>query len=125
MHLNVVLADGSEIGVNSTSYEDLFWAMKGAGHNFGVVTSFRVKIYPKPTTTWHYHSYIWTQDKLEAVFEELNKLHTQDNGTMPPLLSVETGAIAVDPAISTTEVGDILASFHPGLKLNSKFSNLT
>lgn len=111
MHLNVVLADGSEVGVNATSHEDLFWALKGAGHNFVIVTSFRVKIHPKPAGTWHYHSYVWTQDKLEAVFEELNQLHIKDNGTTPPLLSVETGTIGIDASISQTEVGDMLASF--------------
>ena len=110
--------------MNATSHEDLFWALKGAGHNFAIVTSFRVKIYAKPATTWHYHSYVWTQDKLETVFEELNKLHVKDNGTTPPLLSVETGQIAVDPSISATEVGDILSSFHPDFNPPLQHSNL-
>lgn len=111
VHLNVVLADGSEIGVNATSHEDLFWAMKGAGHNFGIVTSVLVKLYPKPATTWHYHAYVWTQDKLEVVFEELNKLHVSDNGTLPPLMSVETGAITMDTSISETEVSVYTCNF--------------
>ena len=123
MHLNVVLADGSTIGVNATSHKDLFWAMRGAGHNFGIVTSFRTKIYPKPATTWHYHSYVWTQDKLETVFEELNKLHVKENGTTPRLLSVETGAIAMDTSISKTEVGDILSMLI--FKTRVQSSNLT
>ena len=108
MHLNVVLADGSEVDVNETSHEDLWWAMKGAGHNFGIVTSYRAKIYPRPANTWHYHHYVWTQDKLETVFEELNNLHTSDNGTTPPLMSFETGAITMDTSISATEVSYML-----------------
>ncbi|KAL9622087.1 MAG: hypothetical protein Q9160_003586 [Pyrenula sp. 1 TL-2023] len=103
VQLNVVLADGSEAVVSATSNEDLFWAMKGAGHNFAIVTSSLVKIYPKPASTWHYHGYTWTGDKLETVFEELNKLHVLDNGTMPPLMSFESGVIAMNPAVSTTE----------------------
>lgn len=118
VHLNLVLANGSEVGVNATNHADLFWALKGAGHNFGIVTSYRAKIHPKPAGTWHYHGYVWTQDKLEAVFEELNRLHVRDNGTTPPLLGFETGVIAVDTAISKTEVGGILASFY--LKLETQ-----
>nr|BDX35617.1 FAD-linked oxidoreductase StrQ [Stachybotrys sp.] len=110
VHLNVVLADGSEVGVNATSHEDLFWALQGAGHNFGIVTSFQVKIYPRPTHTWHFRSYIWTQDKLETLFEELNKLHTSDNGTTPPLVAFEQGLLIMNTSISETE-----ASNHPVL----------
>ncbi|KAI1735259.1 FAD-binding domain-containing protein [Xylaria scruposa] len=103
VHLNAVLADGSKIGINATSHSDLFWAMKGAGHNFAIVTSYTVKIYSKPPTTWHYHNYTWTGDKVEAVFTELNKLHTSDNGTTPPLMAYEGGTISIDPSISETE----------------------
>ncbi|KAK7745571.1 hypothetical protein SLS53_003071 [Cytospora paraplurivora] len=103
VHLNVVLADGSKIGVNSTSHSDLFWAMRGAGHNFGIVTSYVVKIYPRPENLWHYHSYVWTGDKLEAVFEQLNNLSTSDNGTTPPLMAFNGGVMAMNSSISTTE----------------------
>lgn len=125
VQLNVVLADGSEAVVSATSNENLFWAMKGAGHNFAIVTSSLVKIYPKPATTWHYHAYTWTQDKLETVFEELNKLHVLDDGTLPPLLSFESGVIAMNPAVSTTEVRDLPPSFHVDVKTKNHLADLT
>ncbi|KAH8585688.1 hypothetical protein B0O99DRAFT_603102 [Bisporella sp. PMI_857] len=103
VHFNVVLADGSEVGVNETSHEDLFWALKGAGHNFGIVTSVVKKIYPKGADTWHTHAYIWAQDKLETVFEALNEFHTSDNGTTPPLMGASYGAIIINSSISETE----------------------
>ena len=56
--------------------------MKGAGHNFGIVTSLKLKIYPKKIETWHYHNYFWTQDKLETVLGELNKLQEKTQGLM-------------------------------------------
>ncbi|KAK7913843.1 FAD binding domain-containing protein [Apiospora marii] len=100
IQFNVVLADGSTIEVNETSHEDLFWAMKGAGHNFGIVTSMRFKIYPAEAKTWHYHNYVWRQDKMESVFRALNKIN--DDGATPPEL-VNAGSIAFNQSVSTTE----------------------
>lgn len=103
LHLNVVLADGTAIGVNETSYPDLWWALRGAGHNFGIVTSAKLKLYPRKIDTWHYHSYWWTGDKLEAVFEAVNAFHVSDNGTTPPLAGFEAGAISMNTSVSETE----------------------
>ncbi|KAI0206087.1 hypothetical protein F4808DRAFT_455574 [Astrocystis sublimbata] len=55
-NLNVVLANGTTIRVNSTSHADLFWGTQGAGHNFGIVTSFELKIHPRMVDSWHYHN---------------------------------------------------------------------
>jgi FAD/FMN-containing dehydrogenase len=104
LHYNVVLANGTEIGVNETSHSDLLWALKGAGHNFAAVTSIVKKIYPRQVDTWHFHNYTWTQDKLETVFEKLNKFHKSYNGTTPPKMGVNYGSIIMDRSISKTEV---------------------
>ena len=45
LSVRLVLANGTAITVSSTSHPDLFWALQGAGHNFGVVVSFEWKIY--------------------------------------------------------------------------------
>jgi FAD/FMN-containing dehydrogenase len=38
--VDIVTADGQLRTASATENEDLFWAVRGAGHNFGVVTSF-------------------------------------------------------------------------------------
>ena len=39
-------ADSSVVRANSEENPDLFWALRGGGGNFGVVTEFDVKLHP-------------------------------------------------------------------------------
>ncbi len=42
----LVTADSSVVRANSKENPDLFWALRGGGGNFGVVTEFEVKLHP-------------------------------------------------------------------------------
>ncbi|MFL5935463.1 MAG: FAD-binding oxidoreductase [Gaiellaceae bacterium] len=42
----VVTADGRVLDVDAYNYPDLFWAIRGGGGNFGVVTSFGYRLHP-------------------------------------------------------------------------------
>ena len=100
--MDVVLANGSSVFVSATSNPDLWWAMRGAGHNFGILTSFEMKIYPTDVTSWYYRSYVFGPDKMETIFEEVNELH--QNGTMKPEMAAAMVIGGMQPSVSSTEV---------------------
>lgn len=85
--------------------------MQGAGHNFGIVSSFELKIYPKSLDTWHYHNYIFTQDKLEPFFEALNDLH--NNGSTPVNMGLNIGGFKFDSTIDANEVSALESNEAP------------
>lgn len=101
LQLNIILADESTIRVNATSHSDLLWGMKGAGHNFGIVTSYEMNILPRGPETWHYHNYVWRGDKLETVFNALNQLHGND--TTPVDMAYNVGSFLMNTTISSAE----------------------
>src|SRR5436309_8700634 len=47
--VDMVLADGSFVTASAEEHADLFWAVRGGGGNFGVVTSFLYQLHPIST----------------------------------------------------------------------------
>jgi FAD/FMN-containing dehydrogenase len=62
---DVVLADGRLVTASARENEDLFWAIRGGGGNFGVVTSFLFQAHPVHTV--YAGPIIWPIDQAEEL----------------------------------------------------------
>ena len=77
LSVEMVNAAGDLVHVDPTSDADLWWALKGAGPNFGIVTSAVVKTYPAPPAE---DNVAWTgflgftDDQLETLIQTINDL---------------------------------------------------
>jgi len=65
LEADVILADGSFVKASDEENEDLFWAIRGGGGNFGVVTSFLFK--GNPVSTVYAGPMFWELDQAEQI----------------------------------------------------------
>jgi len=72
---DMVLADGSFVTVGSTENEDLYWAIRGGGGNFGVVTSFLFRLHDVHTN--YAGPMFWDLDRTEDVLKLYREFITQ------------------------------------------------
>jgi len=64
---DLVLADGSFVVASPSSNADLFWAIRGGGGNFGIVTSFLFQAHPVHTVCAG--PMLWEMDEAEAIMK--------------------------------------------------------
>ncbi len=64
---DVVLADGRFVTVGPEAHPDLFWAIRGGGGNFGIVTSFLFRL--QPISTVHAGPMLWDLDRAVEVMQ--------------------------------------------------------
>ena len=72
---DVVLADGRLVTANESRNADLFWALRGGGGNFGVVTSFLFKA--NPIHTVYGGPMLWEMDQAPEVMKWYREFITQ------------------------------------------------
>lgn len=66
--VDVVTADGRCLTASSTEYPDLFWAMCGAGSNFGVTTSMTARLHPMAKSICT-GTYVWALSQAREVLQ--------------------------------------------------------
>ncbi|MEW6441997.1 MAG: FAD-binding oxidoreductase [bacterium] len=52
LSVDIVTADGELLRASADENKDLFWAVRGGGGNFGVVTSFQYRLHPVGPQVW-------------------------------------------------------------------------
>ncbi|MBV2364163.1 FAD-binding oxidoreductase [Streptomonospora nanhaiensis] len=84
----LVLADGSTVTASDTDEPELFWAVRGGGGNFGVVTSMDVRLHRVPGLLSGMSVYPWRQAP--------SVLHTLKDVLLggPDELTVQVGVVA-------------------------------
>ncbi|WP_435345923.1 FAD-binding oxidoreductase [Haloarchaeobius sp. HRN-SO-5] len=76
LEVEVVTADGTVRRASREENEDLFWALRGAGHNFGVVTSFTFRLYDVGPTV--YGGLIaWPFERADEILEAYRDITAQ------------------------------------------------
>ncbi len=65
LEVDMVLADGRLVTASSEEHEDLFWAVRGGGGNFGVVTSFLFQ--GRPVSTVYGGPMFWEMEHAAPV----------------------------------------------------------
>jgi FAD/FMN-containing dehydrogenase len=92
LSVDMVLADGSFVKASLDEHEDLFWAVRGGGGNFGVVTSFEFRL--SPVDTVYGGPMIWPMDQAA----ELMKFWRDFIQTAPEDINGWLAFITVPPA---------------------------
>lgn len=72
----LVLADGSIVDVSEHSHKELFWAVRGAGHNFGICLEATFRVYEEANhgqhSTWDLEYHL---EQCDEVFTLINDVH--------------------------------------------------
>ncbi|KAK2882712.1 hypothetical protein FQN49_000074 [Arthroderma sp. PD_2] len=108
----LVLADGRVVKTSATEEPDLFWAVRGAGHNFGVAVDFTYQAYDQVDQVFS-GLVIFHPDKLEAIIEVLN-----DTLDHPDEDSAAACVFAMQPTSPDPMVATFI--FHRGCEKNGR-----
>ena len=84
LRADVVTADGERLTATADRNADLFWALRGGGGNFGVVTAMEIRLHPLETT-------------LSATASFARRVRRRDARLLPRL--------GADPAARTDHLG--------------------
>jgi FAD/FMN-containing dehydrogenase len=102
--MTVVLANSTVVQTSATENPDLFWALRGAGSNFGIVAAYELKTFAAPTAvTWFAASLPW--NKTTGV-KGLEALEDYVRNTMPAELNMRVMATSSFTQLEGQYFGD-------------------
>lgn len=81
----VVLADGSVVEANADSHPDLFWALRGGGGQFGIVTRFDYRLSPvgpQIVTAWAFYPLERAHEVMRFIRDYMHQA-SDDVGLVP------------------------------------------
>jgi FAD binding domain len=125
--IEVVTADGRFRRATPADHPDLFWALRGGGGNFGVVTAIEFTLFPYGAVyagmfVWPYQRYLevakawhaWTESASEDITTSLRAMHFPPLPELPAFLSgrsvvIIDGAYAGEARAGRAAVADLAA----------------
>lgn len=83
--IRLLLANGTIITANANRNTDIFWAVRGAGHNFGIALEATFQVHPQQNDGKHYVvDFEFALGSVEDVFQAMNDI----SDPMPKELAV-------------------------------------
>ena len=118
----VILANGTAISVDETQHSDLYWGLRGTGHNFGIVTSVNYQVYDSTPDNDGFATatFTFTQDKLEAVFAIANRWLA---ATKRPVELTHYAIFAFNPAVDSKPVIEFLVYWQGAGSIPSEYTD--
>lgn len=100
MSVDIVLASGEQLVASESSHPDLFWAVRGAGQNFGVTTAFTFRGYEQKNPVFA-GPLVFLPDKIPQVVDFANKFHKSNDGNQAMLWGFSAPPPANAPVVLT------------------------
>src|SRR4051794_3843984 len=83
--IRLLLANGTIITADANKNSDVFWAVRGAGHNFGIALEATFQVHPQQNGGKHYVvDFEFGLESVEDVFQAMNDI----SDPMPKELAV-------------------------------------
>ena len=104
--VDLVTADGEHLTADRAQHPDLFWALKGGGGNFGVVTAFTFRAYPLGPQVFA-GNFLYGVDRWREVWAAVREW-TRD---LPDEMTAITTTFTPPPALAAGDVPLLVVGF--------------
>lgn len=125
--VKMVLSDGRIVTASSDENQDLFWAVRGAGHCFGIAVEFTFQLHPQDNPIWSGQMVFPASQALTAVVNFGNNLVATTDGSSAMVMGITQPPFMQEAAVVATVFHDgpedaARAIFKPLLDLNPRIN---